>query len=106
LKLSLSNGIFSKLGINENFATVKQLGFQNVEFNMKSIKKERDTDVYREQKALAPGRPGGPAAGGRVPRRRGARGLPGLGPVLAPTERWGPGGPPPRTRRTPARWCP
>jgi sugar phosphate isomerase/epimerase len=52
LKLSLSNGIFSKLSIKENFATVKQLGFENVEFNMKSIKKERDTDVYREQKAL------------------------------------------------------
>jgi sugar phosphate isomerase/epimerase len=52
MKLSLSNGIFSKLGIKENFATVKQLGFENIEFNMKSIKKERDTDVYREQKAL------------------------------------------------------
>jgi sugar phosphate isomerase/epimerase len=39
--------------INENFAAVKQLGFVNVEFNMKSIKKEHDTDVYREQKALA-----------------------------------------------------
>ena len=52
MKLSLSNGIFSKLGIKENFAMVKQLGFENIEFNMKSIKKERDTDVYREQKAL------------------------------------------------------
>jgi sugar phosphate isomerase/epimerase len=53
VKLSLSNGIFSKLPINENFATVKELGFRNVEFNMKSIKKEHDTDVYREQRALA-----------------------------------------------------
>jgi len=52
LKLSLSNGIFCKLGIHQNFETVKQLGFDNVEFNMKSIKKERDTDVYREQTAL------------------------------------------------------
>ncbi len=51
--LSLSNGIFSKLPLNENFAAVKQLGFENIEFNMKSIKKEHDTDVYREQKALA-----------------------------------------------------
>jgi sugar phosphate isomerase/epimerase len=51
--LSLSNGIFSKLRINSNFASVKELGFQNIEFNMKSIKKEHDTDVYREQKALA-----------------------------------------------------
>ena len=52
MKLSLSNGIFSKLGIKENFAAVKRLGFENIEFNMKSIKKESDTDVYREQKAL------------------------------------------------------
>jgi sugar phosphate isomerase/epimerase len=53
MKLSLSNGIFSKLKIQENFSAVKQLGFGNIEFNMKSIKKEHDTDVYREQKALA-----------------------------------------------------
>ncbi len=53
MKLSLSNGIFCKYRINENFAMVKQLGFRDVEFNMKSIKKEHDTDVYREQKALA-----------------------------------------------------
>ncbi len=39
--------------LDGNFAAVKQLGFQNIEFNMKSIKKEHDTDVYREQKALA-----------------------------------------------------
>jgi sugar phosphate isomerase/epimerase len=52
MKLSLSNGIFSKCGIKENFSIVKRLGFENIEFNMKSIKKERDTDVYREQKAL------------------------------------------------------
>ncbi len=51
--LSLSNGIFSKLRLDDNFGAVKQLGFQNIEFNMKSIKKEHDTDVYREQKALA-----------------------------------------------------
>jgi sugar phosphate isomerase/epimerase len=52
LKLSLSNGIFSKLGITENFEAVKMLGFKTIEFNMKSIKKEHDTDVYREQQAL------------------------------------------------------
>ena len=52
MKLSLSNGIFSKLRINENFGSVKKLGFSDIEFNMKSIKKEHDTDVYREQKAL------------------------------------------------------
>jgi sugar phosphate isomerase/epimerase len=53
LKLSLSNGIFSKMGIKENFAAVKELGFENIEFNMKSIRKERDTDVYREKTAYA-----------------------------------------------------
>jgi sugar phosphate isomerase/epimerase len=52
MKLSLSNGIFSKLCSDGNFAAVKQLGFTEIEFNMKSIKKEHDTDVYREQKAL------------------------------------------------------
>ena len=53
MKLSLSNGIFCKLRLEGNLAAVKHLGFQNIEFNMKSIKKEHDTDVYREQKALA-----------------------------------------------------
>lgn len=51
MKLSLSNGIFCKLGIQENFAAIKQLGFENIEFNMKSVRKEHDTEVYREQKA-------------------------------------------------------
>ncbi len=53
MKLSLSNGIFSKLRSNENLAAVKQLGFANIEFNMKSIRKEHDTEVYHVQKALA-----------------------------------------------------
>jgi sugar phosphate isomerase/epimerase len=53
MKLSLSNGIFCKLKLDENFAAVKKLGFVNIEFNMKSIKKEHDRDVYRVQKALA-----------------------------------------------------
>lgn len=52
MKLSLSNGIFSKLDIQENFSAVKQLGFKNIEFNMKSVMREHDTGVYREQKAL------------------------------------------------------
>ena len=53
MKLSLSNGIFSKLSLDENFASAKKLGFVNIEFNMKSIRKEHDRDIYREQKALA-----------------------------------------------------
>jgi sugar phosphate isomerase/epimerase len=53
MKLSLSNGLFRNLSLNGNFAAVKQLGFRNVEFNMKAIRKERDRDVYRVRKALA-----------------------------------------------------
>jgi sugar phosphate isomerase/epimerase len=52
LKLSLSNGIFSKLDLTKNFEAVKALGFENLEFNMKSVKKENYTDVYREQRLL------------------------------------------------------
>lgn len=46
MKLSLSNGIFSKLSLAKNFAAVKQLGFENIEFNMKTVQKENDTAVY------------------------------------------------------------
>jgi sugar phosphate isomerase/epimerase len=53
MKLSLSNGIFSKLSLDGNFAAVKELGFENIEFNMKAIKKERDKEIFRGQKALA-----------------------------------------------------
>jgi sugar phosphate isomerase/epimerase len=52
MELSLSNGIFSRLGLEENFALVKQLGFGNVEFNMKSVRKESDTAVYGAEKLL------------------------------------------------------
>jgi sugar phosphate isomerase/epimerase len=53
VKLSLSNGIFSKISLEENFAAVKQLGFENIEFNMKTVKKENDTAIYRAQSLLA-----------------------------------------------------
>ena len=52
MKLSLSNGIFSKLGLTKNFATVKRLGFENLEFNMKTVKKENDTAVYAAKDLL------------------------------------------------------
>lgn len=52
MKLSLSNGIFSKLGLEKNFASVKQLGFENIEFNMKTVRKENDTAVYVAKKLL------------------------------------------------------
>ena len=53
MKLSLSNGIFSKLSLDGNFAAVKELGFENIEFNMKTVRKENDTEVYACKKLLA-----------------------------------------------------
>jgi len=50
--LSLSNGIFSKLGLAKTFASVKNLGFENIEFNMKTVRKENDTAVYGAKKLL------------------------------------------------------
>ncbi len=52
MKLSLSNGVFSKLGLVENFATVKRLGFENIEFNMKTVRTENDTAVYEAKDLL------------------------------------------------------
>jgi sugar phosphate isomerase/epimerase len=52
MKLSLSNGIFSKLGLEKNFAAVKELGFGNIEFNMKTVRRENDTAVYAAKKLL------------------------------------------------------
>lgn len=52
MKLSLSNGIFSKLCLEKNFAAVKQLGFENIEFNMKTVRRENDTAVYGAEKLL------------------------------------------------------
>lgn len=52
MKLSLSNGIFSKLSLEKNFAAIQKLGFENVEFNMKSVRKENDTAVYTAKKFL------------------------------------------------------
>ena len=43
MRLSLSNGHFQQAKHKRKFAAVKQLGFENIEFNMKSIKKEHDT---------------------------------------------------------------
>ena len=52
MKLSLSNGIFSKLPLEKNFAAVRELGFRNVEFNMKCVRKENDTAVYSAKEHL------------------------------------------------------
>lgn len=52
MKLSLSNGIFAKRGLEENMALVKQLGFENVEFNMKSVVENDEDSVYTARKLL------------------------------------------------------
>jgi sugar phosphate isomerase/epimerase len=46
LKLSLSNGVFCKHGLEENLTTIKRLGFENVEFNMKSVAENDEDAVY------------------------------------------------------------
>ena len=46
MKLSLSNGIFSKHPLEENLATVRRLGFKNTEFSMKSVQVEDDISIY------------------------------------------------------------
>ena len=46
LKLSLSNGVFRNLVLEENIGEVKRLSFDNLEFNMKSVEVEDDLSVY------------------------------------------------------------
>ena len=46
LRLSLSNGIFSKYPLEENIAAVSQMVFENLEFRVKSVKVEDDVSVY------------------------------------------------------------
>jgi sugar phosphate isomerase/epimerase len=52
LKLSLSNGIFSKVPLEQNLSQIKQIGFENVEFNMKTVKREHEETVYEAKKLL------------------------------------------------------
>jgi sugar phosphate isomerase/epimerase len=52
LRLSLSNGIFCKRVLEENIAEVKRLGFEDLEFNMKSVEVEDDVSVYNARKLV------------------------------------------------------
>ena len=52
MKLSLSNGIFSKRTLDENLAAVSRLGFENLEFNMKCVEKEDEDSVYTAKKLI------------------------------------------------------
>ena len=52
MRLSLSNGIFSKHPLEENLAAVSRLGFENLEFNMKSVQVEDDVSVYAAKRLV------------------------------------------------------
>jgi len=52
LRLSLSNGIFSKYPLDENVAAVRRLGFENLEFNMKCVEEEDEEAVYPAKKLI------------------------------------------------------
>jgi sugar phosphate isomerase/epimerase len=46
MNLSLSNGVFSKHTLNENLAAVRDLNFENLEFNMKCVQEDDENSVY------------------------------------------------------------
>lgn len=50
--MSLSNGIFRDCTLEENIAEVKRLGFENLEFNMKSVEREDDTSIYEAKRLV------------------------------------------------------
>ena len=52
MKLSLSNGIFSKHTLDDNVASVRQLGFDNLEFNMKCVEEEDEESVYTAKRLI------------------------------------------------------
>ena len=52
MRLSLSNGIFSKYSLDENIAAVRRHGFENLEFNMKCLKEEDEESVYTAKKLI------------------------------------------------------
>jgi len=52
LKLSLSNGIFSKQALADNLACVRRLGFDNLEFNMKCVEEEDEECVHVAKKLI------------------------------------------------------
>jgi sugar phosphate isomerase/epimerase len=52
LKLSLSNGIFSKQTLGDNVAAVRRLGFDNLEFNMKCVEKENEDFVHTAKRLI------------------------------------------------------
>ncbi len=52
MKISLSNGIFAKHRLEENIAQIKRLGFENLEFNMKSVEENDEDSVYTAKRLI------------------------------------------------------
>ena len=50
MKLSFSNGYFRNCTLEENFAQVKRLGFEYLEFNMKSVETASDTSIHETER--------------------------------------------------------
>jgi sugar phosphate isomerase/epimerase len=46
MNLSLSNGVFYKHTLSENLAAVRDLNFENLEFNMKCVQEDDEDSVY------------------------------------------------------------
>ena len=53
MKLSISNSVFSNLPLEKNLATIKSLGFSNIEFNMKTVEKENDVSIHPVTRIVA-----------------------------------------------------
>jgi sugar phosphate isomerase/epimerase len=49
----MSNGIFRRFPLEKNLTQIKQLGFENIEFNMKTVKREHEEMVYDAMKLLS-----------------------------------------------------
>lgn len=52
MKLSLSNSVFSQYSITDNLAYVKKLGFENIEFNMRTVEEGDEKSVYAIKRYL------------------------------------------------------
>jgi sugar phosphate isomerase/epimerase len=52
MNLSLSNGVFSKHMLSENLKAVRDLNFDNLEFNMKCVQEDDEDSVYTAKEHL------------------------------------------------------
>lgn len=52
MELSLSNGVFAKHSLEQNFKLINKLGFKNIEFNMKTVKREHEELIHQVKRLL------------------------------------------------------